>query len=57
VNGALMRAQALRLAHNAGGLGGKWRRTAPSRVYEKLRDVLGPPTGWYDLHASLQRRS
>jgi len=29
----------------------------PDLIYEKLRDVLGRPTGWYDLHASLQRRS
>lgn len=56
VGSALLRAQALRLSHNAGGLGGKWRHALPSRAYGRLRYVLGRPVGWYDLHASRERR-
>jgi FkbM family methyltransferase len=56
VSRALVRAQALRVSHNAGGLGGKWRSTLVSRAYGRLRYKLGRPTGWYDLHASLKPR-
>ncbi len=56
VRSVIVRAQALRFSHNAGGLGGKWRHTLPSRAYGRLRYVLGRPAGWYDLHASRERR-
>jgi FkbM family methyltransferase len=52
VDKALSRARIIRLDHNMGGLGGKYRRTLPSRAYGKFRQaVLRRPTGWYDLHA------
>jgi hypothetical protein len=52
VAAALARAQVIRLDHNVGGYGGKYRHLLPSRAYGKFRQaVLHNPTGWYDLHA------
>jgi FkbM family methyltransferase len=52
VDQALSRAKRIRVDHNLGGLGGKYRHLLPARAYGKFRQaVLHRPTGWYDLHA------
>jgi FkbM family methyltransferase len=52
IDRALARAKRIRLNHNLGGVGGKYRHHLPSRAYGKFRQaVLHRPTGWYDLHA------
>jgi len=52
IDKALARAKFIRLNHNFGGVGGKYRHLLPARAYGKFRQaVLHRPTGWYDLHA------
>jgi FkbM family methyltransferase len=53
IDRTLLRAQALRLQHNAIGFGGRWSGTLPSRLYSRARRALGREHNWYDLHARL----
>jgi FkbM family methyltransferase len=49
---ALAQAQLLRVQHNLGGYGGRWRGTAIGRQY--VRRVRRGGHSWYDLHARLR---
>jgi hypothetical protein len=45
-------ASVLRLKHNVGGYGGRWRETPPGFAYAVMRRLLlRRPPSWYDLHA------
>ena len=54
VQQALAMAQLLRLKHNIGGYGGRWRGTRAGCAYTTARHLLARrDASWYDLHARL----
>jgi FkbM family methyltransferase len=51
---ALAQAELLRLKHNIGGYGGRWRATRAGSAYASARNLLlRRENSWYDLHARL----